>query len=110
MVRTSSALAQAAIVLAVILAASSAAAQTHHGTGAAQTYHGTGLVRAVLLRVHRLIVDSDDIPGYMAAMQMSFPVEPANLLDGVARGDKIEFDVDGKTATITRIKVIGAGK
>ncbi|HEY1545775.1 MAG TPA: copper-binding protein [Xanthobacteraceae bacterium] len=109
MVRTSSALARAAIVLAVI-AASGAAAQTDHGTGAAQTYHGTGLVRAVLLRVHRLIVDSEAIPGYMAAMQMSFPVEPAGLLDGVARGDKIEFDIDGKTATITRIKVIGAGK
>jgi Cu(I)/Ag(I) efflux system periplasmic protein CusF len=76
---------------------------------AAATHHGTGTVRAVLPRVHRLVVDAGDIPGYMPAMEMSYPVEPAGLLDGLKRGDRIEFDIDAKNATITHIRVIGGG-
>jgi Cu(I)/Ag(I) efflux system periplasmic protein CusF len=95
-----SAVAKAMIALAAMLAAADAAAQTHHGTGT---------VRAVLPRVHRLVVDAGDIPGYMPAMEMSYPVEPAGLLDGLKRGDRIEFDIDAKNATITHIRVIGGG-
>jgi Cu/Ag efflux protein CusF len=72
---------------------------------AAATHHGTGTVRAVLPRVHRLVVDAGDMP----AMEMSYPVEPAGLLDGLKRGDRIEFDIDAKNATITHIRVIGGG-
>jgi Cu/Ag efflux protein CusF len=91
-----SAVAKAMMALAAMLAAADAAAQTHHGTGT---------VRAVLPRVHRLVVDAGDIP----AMEMSYPVEPAGLLDGLKRGDRIEFDIDAKNATITHIRVIGGG-
>ena len=99
--RASSIVAKAVIVLAAILAAADAAAQT---------FHGTGSIRAVLPRVHRLIVDAGEIPGYMAAMEMSYPVEPASLREGVKRGDRIEFDVDSRNATITALKVIGSEK
>ncbi len=99
--RASAASVRAMIGLAAILAASGAAAQT---------YHGSGTVRAVLTRAQRLVVDAGDIPGYMAAMEMVYRVEPASLLDGLKPRDRIEFDIDGKTATITRIKVVGAGQ
>jgi Cu/Ag efflux protein CusF len=99
--RASSAGAKAIIGLVATLVASGAAAQT---------YHGTGTVRAVLARAQRLVVDTGDIPGYMAAMEMVYRVEPASLLDGLKLRDRIEFDIDAKTATITRITVVGAGR
>lgn len=43
--------------------------------------------RQVLELVH------DDIPGYMPAMQMPFPVEEPELLDGLRMGDQVNFHV-----------------
>jgi Cu/Ag efflux protein CusF len=82
-------------------------------TGAAaagEIYHGSGTVTAVLPRVHQLVIDAGDIPGYMSAMEMNYAVEPAGLLDGLKAGDRIAFDIDGKTLAIVRITVIKAGK
>ena len=97
------ALARAAAIAGLAALAGAAAA-------VAQTYHGSGTVTAVLPRVHQLVIDAGDIPGYMAAMEMNYAVEPARLLDGLKAGDRIEFDIDGKTLAIVRITVIRAGK
>jgi len=77
---------------------------------AAQTYHGSGTVTAVLARVHQLVIDAGDIPGYMPAMEMNYAVDPASLLAGLKAGDRIAFDIDAKTLAVVRITVIKAGK
>jgi Cu/Ag efflux protein CusF/plastocyanin len=74
---------------------------------AGQVFHGTGTVIAAIPRVNRLIVNHPEIKGFMPAMEMSYPVNPVKLLDGVKSGDTIEFSIDAASATITALKVIG---
>jgi protein SCO1/2 len=41
----------------------------------------------------RIVVDHEDIPGFMAAMAMPYPVADPGLLDLAAPGDQITADV-----------------
>jgi protein SCO1/2 len=41
----------------------------------------------------RIVVDHEDIPGFMAAMAMPYPVAEPSLLDAAAPGDQITADV-----------------
>jgi len=77
---------------------------------AAQVFHGTGKVIAALPRVNRLVVSHPEIKGFMPAMEMSYPVDPPKLLEGLKSGDRIEFTIDAASSTITEVKVVGAGK
>jgi FtsP/CotA-like multicopper oxidase with cupredoxin domain/Cu/Ag efflux protein CusF len=76
----------------------------------AASYRGTGIVIAAVPRVGRLIVNHDEIPGFMAAMEMSYPVVPPSLLNGVNPGDKIGFTIDAARSAIVAIDVIEAAK
>jgi Cu/Ag efflux protein CusF len=69
-----------------------------------------GTVIATLPRIGRLVVDHDEIKGFMGAMQMSYPVQPASLLDGLNPGDKILFQIDRARATIIGIEVKERGQ
>jgi len=39
-------------------------------------------------------IDHEDIKGLMPAMQMPFHVKDKGLLEGIKRGDRIEFTVE----------------
>ena len=58
--------------------------------------------------MNRLIVSHPEIKGFMSVMEMSYPLKEPKLLEGLKSGDKIEFTIDGASATITEVKVIGA--
>jgi FtsP/CotA-like multicopper oxidase with cupredoxin domain/Cu/Ag efflux protein CusF len=90
--------------------AGDAAAPAAPAVPAEAIFRGTGTVIAALPRLNRLIVNHEEIKGFMPAMEMSYPVKPAGLLDGINSGDKIEFTIDGVSATITGVKVIEAVK
>jgi protein SCO1 len=68
-------------------AASSAPADT------AQRYHLEGTVVSIDRQQKRVIVDGKDIPGFMAAMTMPYPVADDQTLDRVKPGDQITADV-----------------
>ena len=53
-----------------------------------------------------LTINHQEIEGLMPAMEMLFHVDPRTLSDHVKPGDKVEFQVEGKTYTIRDIKVI----
>ncbi len=57
-------------------------------------YEGVGVVIAVLRRSRSLVVDHEEIEGFMAAMEMSYMVTPATLLHGVQPGDRVRFAID----------------
>ena len=76
---------------------------TATGTGAVLA--GVGSVIGSLPREGRLIVNHEAIPGFMAAMEMSYPVASPSLLNGVNPGDRIEFTIDSGRSIITAIKV-----
>ena len=67
---------------------------------------GVGVVIATVPRVGRLIVNHEEIKGFMAAMEMSYPVAPPSLLDGLNPGDKIGFTIDPAKSAIIAIEVI----
>ena len=73
-------------------------------------YQGVGTVVATTPRAGRLIVNHGDITGFMAAMEMSFPVTPPSLLNGLNAGDKIRFSIDGASSAIVSIEVIESVK
>jgi FtsP/CotA-like multicopper oxidase with cupredoxin domain/Cu/Ag efflux protein CusF len=76
------------------------------GTERAQSYQGVGVVIAAVPRVGRLIVNHEEIKGFMAAMEMSYPVTPPSLLNGLNPGDKVGFTIDPSKSTIVGIEVI----
>ena len=70
---------------------------------AKRLYEGIGVVIAVLPRKSRVIVDHEEIEDFMAAMEMSYMVSPATLLQGIAPGDKVRFTIDADKRAIVGI-------
>lgn len=113
----------AAVLLSlVVLAAgcSKPAAQQRTAEQAAKNvkrYKLTGKIVALDKEQKTLTVDGQDIPGFMAAMIMPYPVLKASQMDGLEAGDEITADVvvneDDSTAHLENIvvtKKAGAGK
>ena len=68
------------------------------------------MVIATIPRMNRLIVSHEEIKGFMAAMEMSYPVVPPTLLNSLNPGDKIGFTIDAAKSTIVAVDVIEAAK
>ena len=66
-------------------------------------YEGVGKVILVDARKSQLVVDHEEIPGFMAAMIMGYPVQSPTLLRGLSAGDKIRFTIDDQLKIITKI-------
>jgi len=58
------------------------------------TYVGVGTVKDLDPKTPMIEIDHEDIPGLMPAMQMPFHVKDKGLLEGIKRGDRIEFTVE----------------
>ena len=82
------------------------AVQTAAASPGPRTFQGVGSVVAAVPRAGRLLVKHEEIPGFMAAMEMSFAVAPTSLLNGLNTGDRIQFTIDATTSTITAIDVV----
>jgi Cu/Ag efflux protein CusF len=59
---------------------------------------GQGTVSGVDAEKGEITLDHGDIPGIMMAMTMTFPVSDKKMLEGLAPGAKVEFDVDASGA------------
>jgi len=70
---------------------------------APKRFHGTGKIVAVDAPSGFVTISHQAIPGLMDAMTMQFEARPAKLLDGFKAGDKVEFDLDGKTYSLLAI-------
>ncbi len=73
---------------------------------AALTFRGEGSVIMADMRKSQIVVDHKEIPGFMAAMTMGYPVKPAKLLQGLKAGDKIRFTIDAEQKAIVGISRI----
>jgi FtsP/CotA-like multicopper oxidase with cupredoxin domain/Cu/Ag efflux protein CusF len=69
-------------------------------------YEGVGRVIATDPRQSMIVVDHEEIPGYMAAMIMGYPVQSAGLLQGLKAGDRIRFTIDASKQVIIKIKPV----
>jgi Cu/Ag efflux protein CusF len=73
---------------------------------APKVFHGVGFVTAIL-PAGSLTINHQAIDGLMAAMEMTFSVNPPTLTRGIRPGDEVEFSVVGKTYAIVALKVVG---
>jgi protein SCO1/2 len=73
-----------------------------------QRYHLDGRVVSVETAKQQVVVDAGDIPGFMAAMTMPYPVKNPNLLAPLSPEDKIKADVvvNGNDVYLENIVVV----
>ena len=86
------------LVFALALVAGLAAAACHgRNQGESQSqvrrYHLKGAVVQVDKSQQHLVIDHEEIPGFMGAMTMPYPVADARTLEQVSAGDHITADV-----------------
>jgi Cu/Ag efflux protein CusF len=65
---------------------------------------GEGTVTAVVPERHQIVVDHEEIKGFMGAMTMGYRAEPPSLLEGLQAGDRIHFTIDTSQQTIVNIE------
>jgi FtsP/CotA-like multicopper oxidase with cupredoxin domain/Cu/Ag efflux protein CusF len=70
---------------------------------ASRLHEGRGVVISVDSRKARLVVDHEEMPGFMAAMVMNYLVNPPSLLQGLRPGEKIRFTIDEDQRAIVRV-------
>lgn len=89
-----------AFVIGVLLLCVAACSRDRH-------YHGRGVVEDVQSETGQIVIAHEDIPGLMPAMTMNFDVADPKLLETLAYGDAIDFDVEftGKAYIVTRATV-----
>jgi hypothetical protein len=73
-----------------------------------QRYHLDGRVVSVETAKQQVVVDAGDIPGFMAAMTMGYPVKNPNLLTPLSPEDRITADVvvNGNDVYLENIVVV----
>jgi Cu/Ag efflux protein CusF len=79
----------AVVVVALVLASAGCG-----GGAEVQKGSGEGTVVAVDAARGEIALDHGEIPGVMGAMTMSFSVSDPKLLEGVAPGQSVSFDVE----------------
>lgn len=92
------------LVLALALAWTAAC-----GSGS-NLHDGRGIVRDVVEEYDQLVIEHEDIPGFMKAMTMNFDVADPAVLARVHKGDVIEFRVEytGRAYVVRDVRVVGA--
>ena len=73
-----------------------------------QRYHLAGRVVSVEAAKQQVVVDAGDIPGFMAAMKMGYPVKNPNILAPLSPEDQITADVvvNGNDMYLENIQVV----
>lgn len=61
-----------------------------------ETFEATGVVVSVPPSKRNFIVKHNDIPGFMDAMTMAFPVRDTSILSDIGRNDSIRFVIESK--------------
>ncbi|MGQ0793334.1 MAG: copper-binding protein [Deltaproteobacteria bacterium] len=74
-----------------------------HG-GASEKFHdATGVVKSV--KGSRIVIDEDEIAGFMEAMVMSYDVEKPEQLTNLKEGDKVKFKIRETDVNLTVIDI-----
>jgi Cu/Ag efflux protein CusF len=69
-----------------------------------QTVVGEGKVIAVVPGSSEIVLTHSEIKGFMEAMTMGYPIQPASLLEGVQAGDRVRFAIDTEQKAIVRLE------
>ena len=72
--------------------------------GVPKSVTGEGKVIALVPESQEIVVDHEEIKGFMDAMTMGYKVTPTSLLKTVKAGDKVRFTIDTDKRAITKIE------
>jgi len=72
--------------------------------GVPKSVTGEGKVIALVPETQEIVVDHEEIKGFMDAMVMGYKVNPTALLKTVKPGDKVRFTIDTDKRAITKIE------
>jgi Cu/Ag efflux protein CusF len=72
--------------------------------GVPKTVSGVGKVIALVAETQEIVIDHEEIKGFMDAMTMGYKVSPTSLLKTVKAGDKVRFMIDTDRRAITKIE------
>ncbi|HXG53468.1 MAG TPA: copper-binding protein [candidate division Zixibacteria bacterium] len=75
--------------------------------GVAKSVKGVGKIVAVVPQTQEVVVDHEEIEGFMDAMVMGYKVSPGSLLKSVKPGDKVRFTIDTDKRAITKFEKVG---
>jgi hypothetical protein len=98
----------AGISFPAILGGCSSPKPAQQPAGGPQRYSLKGRVVSVETAKQQVVVDADDIPGFMMAMTMGYSVKNTNLLTPLSPEDKITADVvvNGNDVYLENIVVV----
>jgi Cu/Ag efflux protein CusF len=74
------------------------------GAKGGQTVVGEGKVIAVVPASSEIVLTHGEIKGFMEAMTMGYPTQPASLLAGVKAGDTVRFTIDTEAKAIVKLE------
>jgi Cu/Ag efflux protein CusF len=88
-----------------------AAAHVRQGTSPSgakggQTVVGEGKVIAVVPASGEIVLTHGEIKGFMDAMTMGYPTQPASLLKDVKAGDTVRFTIDTEEKAIVTLEKV----
>ena len=69
-------------------------------------FEGMGKVIALVPAKSQIVVDHQEIPGFMKGMTMGYQVESMQLLEGLQPGDAIKFKIDAAKKKIVAIEAM----
>ncbi len=71
------------------------------------THNGDGVVRSINPSKTSIVIRHQAIDSFMSAMTMPFPIDDTTVVDGVAQGDSIGFEISvrGSLVSVTNIEV-----
>lgn len=72
--------------------------------GVPASVNGVGKVIALVPETQEIVVDHEEIKGFMDAMTMGYKVNPTSLLKTVKPGDKVRFTIDTDKRAITKLE------
>lgn len=72
--------------------------------GVPKSVTGEGKIIALVPESQEIVVDHEEIKGFMDAMIMGYKVNPSSLLKTVKPGDKVRFTIDTEKRAITKIE------
>ncbi len=77
--------------------------------GGPGVYPARGIVEDVDVERAQVLIDHEDVPGLMPAMTMNFAVPDEEVLNGLATGQVIEFDMrfTGRSYEVESFEVVG---
>jgi mono/diheme cytochrome c family protein len=85
----------ATVVLAVaFVSACSRVDETPAGNTPAITFRSSGVLKNIDTEGRSVTIDHEEIEGYMAAMEMTWPVRDRVALDGLSLGDRVDFEIE----------------